>query len=56
VLGLQTNYAFYSRVMMTKDLLLMLSCGMMVMFGGLLLTHTVLRIVQSMGNWLILFL
>lgn len=44
------------RAMMTEDLLLILLFGMMVTFGGLLLTHKVLRIVLILENWLILFL
>lgn len=39
---------------MTKDLLLMLWYGMMEKYGGLHLTHRVLRMSQIMGNLLTL--
>lgn len=42
------------RAMMTRGLSLMLLCGMTEKYGGLLLTHRVLKMTQTVGNLLTL--
>lgn len=46
---------FCFRALMTRDLSLMLLCGMMEKYGGLLLTHRVLRMILIVGNLLSLY-